>query len=365
METSKRVNVLVAGAGPVGLAAALELARLGQAVRIVETRSEPSTRSKAIGINARTLELLEPSGVTERLLESGLKIHRVIFQTEDRRLFQIEFFKLQHRYNFMLGLPQSETERTLETRLNEFGVQVERGTTFERLEQDEEHVKVSLSRHGREIGVEADHLIGADGAHSTVREQLGIGFPGERMPGDWSLADVRMDSPLDHDAANVLIQRDGMLFMIRFKEGLFRVASNRPNVLERLPEGSRVHDVLWQSDFTVSHRQVKTCNIGRVFLAGDAAHVHSPLGARGMNLGIEDATLLASAIAEGGLQEYATERHRAGASAIRMIKVQTRLATGRSPWLKVVRNYLLPFLLRREVIHQRLIKRMVGLSGPY
>ena len=362
METSKNGLVLVVGAGPVGLASALELARFGQPVRIIETKSEPSTHSKAIGINVRTLELLEPSGVTERLLELGLKIPRSNFQTEDRLLFQIEFSKLQHRYNFMLGLPQSETERTIEKRLNEYGVEVERGSTLERLEQNDHRVKCGLSTSGGDSKIEAAYVIGADGAHSVVRKLLGIEFPGKKMPGDWSLADVYMESPLDSEAANVQLQQDGMLFMLRFKEGLFRVASNRPNVLERLPPGSKVHEVVWQSDFAVSHRQAETYNVGRVFLAGDAAHLHSPLGGRGMNLGIEDATILARRIVNGGLERYSAERHRAGASAIRMVRIQTHLATSTSPAVRFLRNNVVPVILGIEAVQQRLVSRMVGLG---
>ena len=142
---------------------------------------------------------------------------------------------------------------------------------------------------GREEEFEASYLIGSDGAHSTVRKQLGVDFPGHRMRGDWSLADVAMDSPLQSGAANVVFGDDGMLFAIEFRPGVYRIASDRPNVIGRLPEGSVIHEVLWESDFAVSHRLAERYTVGRVFLAGDAAHLHSPLGARGMNLGIEDA----------------------------------------------------------------------------
>lgn len=196
-----------------------------------------------------------------------------------------------------------------------------------------------------------------------VRDRLGIGFPGETMPGDWSLADVLMDSPLDDDVANVLIRPDGMLFMLRIKERLFRLASNRPNVLDRLPKGSRLHRVVWQSDFTVSHRQAECCRMRRVFLAGDAAHVHSPLGARGMNLGIEDACILARRLVDGELDRYDAERHRAGAAAIRMVKAQTRLATGTGLPARLARHMVIPALLSIGAVRRRFLRRALGL-GP-
>ena len=363
MSAERDRPVLVVGAGPVGLAAALELARLDRPVRIIDTRLEPSTHSKAIGINVRTLELMEPSGVTERLLDLGLRIPRINFQTEDRLLFQIKFSQLRHKYNFMLGLPQSETERTIEQRLSEFGVKVERGSTLERFEQGDDRVLATLSTISGEATVDASYLVGADGAHSVVRDRLDIEFPGDRMPGDWSLADVYMESPLDNEGANVQFQQDGMLFMIRMKEGLFRLASNRPNVLDRLPRGSKIDHVVWQSDFAVSHRQAETYCVGRAYLAGDAAHIHSPLGGRGMNMGIEDATILARRMVNGGLERYAVERHRAGTSTIHMVKMLTQLATNRGPLARFARQNAFPVLLGIGAVHRRLVRRMVGLGN--
>jgi len=207
------------------------------------------------------------------------------------------------------------------------------------------------------------YLIGADGAHSVVRDKLAIAFPGDVMQGDWSLADVYMDCPLDNEGANVQFHRAGILFTIRFKEKHFRVASNKPKVLERLPKGSQVHDVIWQSDFPVSHRQAESYNIGRVFLAGDAAHIHSPLGARGMNMGIEDATILARKIVNGGLESYSRERHKVGASTIRMVKKMTEFATSTGKTTTFIRNYILPVILTFDFVQQPLIKRMVGLGN--
>ena len=362
MNTRVKHPVLVVGAGPVGLSAAINLARSNFPVRIVEARSEPSTYSKAIGINARTLELLEPAGVTERLLDVGLKIPRIIFQTPDRVLFAVEFSEVAHRYNFMVGLPQSETERILEQRLNELDVRVERNVTLERVDQRPESVIGYLANGGREEVVEASYVIGSDGAHSTVRKQLGVGFPGHRMRGDWSLADVKMDTPLQSDAANVVFGNDGMLFAISFKPGVYRVASNRPNVIERLPEGSVVHEVLWESDFSVSHRLAERYAVGRVFLAGDAAHVHSPLGARGMNLGIEDAATLVHAMSRGNLEQYGRARSAVSKRVVRMVRTQTRLATSGSRLARFARAHVLPRVLRIGAVHQRLAERMLGLG---
>ncbi len=356
-------KILVAGAGPVGLVAALELARMGRSVRIVDARALPSRQSKAIGINARTLQLLESSGVTERLLALGRKVPGLNFLRDDRVLFQLRFSTIAHRYNFMLALPQCRTERTLEQRLNEFGVEVERSTELVGFSQENHCVHCVLSHRGSEQVLDASYLIGADGAHSTVRKVLGIAFRGRAVPGDWSLADVVMDTPLDRDRVNLVMQSDGLFLQIRIADSIFRLASNQPNVLDRLPPGSRVHEVLWRSDFGVSHRQAEVYGTGRVFLAGDAPHIHSPLGGRGMNLGIEDVADLAERIASDSVEQYSEARLREGARVIRLVTAQTRTATSTNPAVRFIRDRVLPLIVRREFVQRKLVPRLLGLRN--
>lgn len=359
---SQSSPVLVAGAGPAGLAAALELTRLGRAVRIIEEQDVPSTHSKAIGINARTLELLEPSGVTERLLERGRRLSGMKFFEKEQVIVHIELSQLRHRFNFMLALPQSETESILEARLHELGVTVERKTALTGLEISPDAARCTLNTKGAASVEEFPILIGADGAHSTVRDELGIDFAGEQMPGDWSLADVRMETSLEGNTANIFIDPRGMIFMLRFKENIHRLASNKPRVLDRLPAGWKVSEVLWESTFNVSHRQAASYREGRAFLVGDAAHIHSPLGGRGMNMGIEDATLLARRIVEGNLEGFADSRHKATGKVVRMVKAQTNLATGTGFFSDLTRRRLLPAILKFPPLRQNLLRRLAGLK---
>ncbi|MET0066133.1 MAG: FAD-dependent monooxygenase [Candidatus Thiodiazotropha sp.] len=359
---SDNALILIIGAGPVGLSAALELSRAGKRVRILDENSQRSTYSKAMGINSRTLELLEPSGVTPRLLEQGVRIPGVQFGQPGKNRFRIDFSRNGHRYNYMLGLPQSETERILEQRLGEFGIQVERSHQFRDLQQSDDGVLARVqSSHGSEQ-IRAAYLIGADGAHSRVRQALGIDFPGRSMPNRWSLADLRTPDLGDAEPARVLFQPDGVLFMLQFQPGILRVASNHPDVLERLPEGLTVEEVLWQSEFHVSHQQAPSYRSGRCFLAGDAAHIHSPLGGRGMNMGIEDACTLANCLTRGQGEDYSKTRHRVGASAIRLIKAQTLIATSQALPIRLMRNWILPRLLRIGALHKALARRMLGLD---
>lgn len=354
-------DVLVVGAGPVGLAGALELSRLGHSVRVVEKRSERSKQSKAIGINSRTLELLEEVGVTSRLLEAGVRLEGLRFGTATQTDFSIEFAWLRHRYPFMIGLPQSETEAIIEGLLLERGVAVERNVELIGLQRQGNGAVAELrGQAGRLESAEADFVMGADGAHSTVRRLVGIDFPGYELPGKWSLADAHLDTELDPRYAHVTLLGGRFVFMISFRPGVWRVASDRPEVLSHLPDSTQVKSVIWESDFTVSFRQASRYQLGPVCLCGDAAHVHSPLGARGMNMGIEDSVLLARALTKGGLRGFGEARHRATASAIRMVKAQTWIATHDQFIPRFLRSRVMPVIAGIPPLRSRIVARMAG-----
>jgi 2-polyprenyl-6-methoxyphenol hydroxylase-like FAD-dependent oxidoreductase len=353
--------VLVAGAGPTGLAAALELTRLGRPVRIIDRKAARSQHSKAIGVNPRTLELLEAAGVTERLLAAGRRIRKVNLRRGDRLLAAVDLTRLEHRYNFMLALAQSETERILEVSLAERGVRVEWQTELKAFAPAADRIRATIAREADEQEVEAGYLIGADGAHSTARHALGVEFRGDTYPFEWQVVDVRMSGPFAEDEVHLRLGDTALLFLISAAPGTFRLASDGADPLQLLPRGCAIHEIIWRSSFWISYRQVDSYQQGRVFLAGDAAHIHSPVGGRGMNLGIEDATIVARKLAGGGLDTYTAERHPVGARVIRQTHALTRLVTARAWWARSLREHLLPLMLGLEPAQRQFRLRLAGL----
>jgi len=356
-------RVLVVGAGPVGMAGALELARHGINVRIIEKSGQRSRLSKAVGINARTLELLEASGVSRRLVARGLRIPRVNLRYGKEVLTAVDFSRLPHRYNFMLSLPQDETEDILEQALLEQGITVEREIELTGIEQFDDYISARLRGKDRSANYDTDYVLGADGSHSAVRELIGLEFTGKSYEDTWSLADVRMDCPFGHGEAHLVMRRDGkVLFLMSLPDNRFRVISNFGDVLGLLPEGSVVHDVLWQTSFRVGLRQVQSYQKGNVFLAGDAAHIHSPAGGRGMNLGIEDATVFARRLVGRELKAYSSDRLAVGKQVVRQSDRQFRMASVGNPLIRSIRNFMVRNVLGSELVQREFRRRMAGID---
>ena len=309
-------DVLIAGAGPVGLTMAAELARYGLSVRIVDKNTQRTDKSKAIVVWARTLELLDRMGpgVTERFIEAGLKAEHANIFSGAEQIGHVDLSNVDSPYKFVLLIQQSETERLLEEQLATFGVKVERQVELKTFEQSADGVTCSLGHaDGSEEKVEAQWLIGCDGAHSTVRHALGMSFEGSTMLNDWILADVHISGMQGPPAVDIHWHAQGVLAIFPLGGTRYRVIADAgesassgigehrvPTMEEvqqildvRGPKGLVASDPVWLSEFTINERKVADFRAGRVFLAGDAAHVHSPAGGQGMNTGMHDAFNLA------------------------------------------------------------------------
>jgi len=194
-------------------------------------------------------------------------------------------------------------------------------------------------------------------------DALGVPFDGTTDPVEWQLADVRMEWPLAPAELCVFDRPAAVLAVIPIEPGLFRLVSNGPEPLDLLPPRAIVQEEVWRSAFRISYRQVERYRVGRVLLAGDAAHVHSPVGARGMNLGIEDGTILARKLVDGGIETYSAERHPVGARVIRQTRLLTRLMTAHSPLGRFLRDQLFARVIGPTPAVQRaLARRIMGLA---
>lgn len=366
---------LIVGAGPVGLAAALLMAVRGRRARIVERRTSPSRESRALAVNPRTLDILAPTGVSERMLERGLRIERVQMYRRDRQIAEVPLAGLHPHYPFMLALSQSASERLLEEALGRLGVRVERGVTLTDCRSAGGVVEAVLEHaDGRVETVATARLLGADGSRSTVRERMGVGFPGTRFDRPWRLADLPLKTDLDPHAAHVeLLDGRAFLFAIRavedarsegHKAALWRVITNGPDPISVLTRATPAGEPVWASSFVISHRLAAEFARDCVYLAGDAAHVHSPIGARGMNLGVEDAAVFAELECAGRLSEYADRRRRVDGRVVRRVERLSRVASAEGWAYAAVRRWLLPRVVRSPLLRPRFLATLAGLDHP-
>lgn len=357
---SREQSILVVGAGPTGLAAAIELSRRGLHPRIIDKDDGPAAESRALGVNPRTLRVLEPCGATERLLAAGHQAERAHLHTAERELFELPISEVGGPYPFMLLLPQSETEKILIELLRERGIEVEWQTELTALDQEDGAVRAELTGPSGTERVTPDILIGADGAHSRVRHAIGVDFPGSAYETDFGLADVRVRSKLSPHDLHIFDLAPVLFAMIPIDGEVVRFISDHSNVLDHVPPQLAYDEVLWETTFRISHRQATTYQVGNIFLAGDAAHIHSPVGARGMNLGIEDAAWLAWLIDEGHTEEYTKDRWPVGRHVLKTVDPITRLMAADGAIPRFIRRQVLPVAFKASFARRKALERITG-----
>ena len=370
-------DVLIVGAGPTGLTLAASLLLKGARVMLVDQQAEAANTSRAAAVNARTLEVLEGIDVTRRLVKEGLEAPRFAIRDGATALLTVDFSGLRTAYPFTLMVPQSTTERLLLDRVRELGGDVARPKVLVTVTEDATGVTATFDDGDT---VRARYVVGADGMHSTVRTQAGIGFTGGAYDHSFVLADVHLRGDAPTDEVRLFWASEGLTVVAPLPDGGFRivapvdVAPETPSVAfvqqlldARGPGGITVTDVVWGSRFRVHHRVADTYRLGRILLAGDAAHVHSPAGGQGMNLGIQDAVALADALAAvlaGGpgarLDEYAAVRRPIALQVIELTDRLTRLATMPRA-VRPARNVALKVLGRLPLVTHALASRLSGL----
>jgi 2-polyprenyl-6-methoxyphenol hydroxylase-like FAD-dependent oxidoreductase len=371
--STDRVPVLIVGAGPTGLVLALWLTRLGVSVRIIDKTAEPGTTSRALAVQVRTLEFYRQVGIADALIQGGVKIAGVNLWVRGARAARVplqDIGKSLTPFPFALVYPQDAHERLLIERLDALGVKVERRTELVRFDQNTEGVRAVLRRpDGSEENCETAYLAGCDGARSTVREALAIGFPGGTYEGLFYVADVEASGPPTNCELHVDLDEADILLVFPMKgTGRVRLVGS---VCEQPGNGDReltfddvssraidhlkleIAKVNWFSTYRVHHRVAHSFRTGRAYLLGDAAHIHSPVGGQGMNTGIGDAVNLAWKFAavlnrcagDSLLDTYELERI---GFARRLVATTDRIftmATAQGSIARIIRTRLVPVLV--------------------
>jgi 2-polyprenyl-6-methoxyphenol hydroxylase-like FAD-dependent oxidoreductase len=374
-------DIVIVGAGPTGLMLAGDLARAGVRCTVLERRDGDSGVTRAFAVHARTLEELDARGMADDLVATGTPVSAIRLYKHVR----IDLSELPTRYPYVLVTPQYNTERVLADRARRLGATIVTGAAVESIAQDADGVTATTTT----ATYRAKYLVGADGVRSMVRDALGLPFPGRSVVQSIMLADVKL-AQQPTDILTVDATADGFAFIAPYGDGWFRVfvwdrrhelPESAPVTLEQVRDITEqvlgtdfgMHDPRWMSRFHSDERQAPHYRVGRVFLAGDAAHCHSPAGGLGMNTGIQDAANLGWKLAAavqgwapaGLLDSYESERHPVGRMVLRLSGALVRLGLVRGRMQRAVRNTLGGVALGIPAVQHKGAMNMSGIGIAY
>jgi 3-(3-hydroxy-phenyl)propionate hydroxylase len=380
-------EVLVVGAGPTGLTAAAALSRWGVKVRVIDKAPTASDQSKALGVQPGTLECLEDvfgPELPKKMIQEGFPVKAFHLRVEGQRPLDIHTGVIPSDYNFILVLEQNKTERLLTEVLNGQSIQVERSCELlETREEGDGVVSRFRSGNGTEEMIRSQFVLGCDGAHSVVRHQAGIEFQGKPYSADFILGDIRLQWACPDGEIQIFLGSRGVAAAFPIKGGhRFRFIlipkektpapspAISPEEFARLAQGLcplplKILESLWLTRFRVHHRRAQRFQKGRLFLLGDAAHIHSPIGGQGMNTGIQDAVNLSFKIGRvlrrGAplklLNEYETERVPVADFVLKNTDAATRtVLLGENPFLQKIAFYLAPRLGRMTFLQKKILR---------
>ncbi|HEX5438876.1 MAG TPA: FAD-dependent monooxygenase [Gemmatimonadaceae bacterium] len=387
-------DVLIVGAGPTGLFAATVLARLGVACRIIDKAPGRAPQSRALGVHARTLETLDLVGIADAFIEHGEHTAGMSMRFDTGPRLFLDMTRLESRFPYILIQPQSDTEAMLEARLAEFGTTVEREVEWMDFTEGRDGVLSHLRlRNGQDAQVRSRYLIGCDGAHSAVRHALELPFMGAADAMVAFLADVELDGALDRSRLHMFGSPRGLTVFFPFADRYVRVIAidftaqhTTPDTPLTLPELQQSVDAItpirfvlrdprWITRFGAHHRQVAAYRVGggRIFVAGDAAHVHNPAGGQGMNTGLQDAFnlgwklgfVLTGRAPESLLDSFQAERHPVGADVLRLTERMLRVFFVRNAALRLLRDMGTRLLLPRAAVQRAMRRTISGIGISY
>ena len=356
--------VLIAGAGPVGLAAAVELTRRGVPIRIVDAGEGPAPleQSRALAVLPTTLRIFEASGLAGKMVAAGTTLTGLDITISGQQAASLDYAKARTPYPFILSLPQGRTERLMLDWLKARSVAVEWNVALETV--GETHRPTATLSSGEQVVAAA--ILGCDGSHSRVREELGVPWSGEDYPASFALADVVFDAPIDphRGKASIGAELEYSYAVIPMGQNQARLIGFHDDPQALLDAVGGIASVTWLSHFHVSFRHAERMSRGWVFLAGDAAHVHSPVGGRGMNLGIWDAATFAHLFWERRETEYESQR----TPVVRSIIAQTRQMTEKLDQpparLASLLKFAMPMATLLPQVRRKLAERVLALDLP-
>jgi 2-polyprenyl-6-methoxyphenol hydroxylase-like FAD-dependent oxidoreductase len=380
-------DVLIVGAGPVGLFLAYECARRGLRWRLVEMHSSQSEYSKALAIFPRTMEIFDMAGVVAPFLEKANRVTSVSISTHERRLAHMQFAPQESAYPFVAMVPQDVTEKLLLEELRRKGGDVEYLTTFIEADQREDHVNVTLERNGEKITVTARFVVGCDGAHSAVRHALNLSFEGASYDDSFLLADVESNEALPANELQLCPSESGPLAIFPMSATRRRIVATidkpegdapsldlvRRILVQRAPAAFEARSMRWSSYFRIHHRHVGQLREGRMFIAGDAAHIHSPFGGQGMNTGLHDVWNLVWKLdlavrghaKEQLLDSYGSERLPVIRDVIETTHLLTKAMGTPNRFAQAIRDTVIPMVSRLAPFQHAFVQRLSELGIAY
>lgn len=380
-------DILIVGAGPVGLFLANECARRGLRFRLVEARATQSEHSKALAIFPRTLEIFDMAGVVAPFLDAANRVTAVSVVAHGRKLAHMPFTPEDSPYSFVAMVPQDVTEKLLLQELKRKGGAVEYETSFISAVHHDDHVGATLDHKGQKLGITAQFVVGCDGAHSAVRHLLNLPFEGAEYHDLFLLADIQTNDALPGNELHLCPSEFGPVAIFPMSATRRRVVAtiqqqegDAPSLelvqkilAERAPAGIQALALHWSSYFRIHHRQVARLRVGRMFVAGDAAHIHSPFGGQGMNTGLHDVwnlvwkldLALRGNASEELLESYTAERRPVIRQVIETTDFLTKAMGTPNKWAQAVRDTVIPMVSRLAPFQHAFVQRLSELGIAY
>jgi 2-polyprenyl-6-methoxyphenol hydroxylase-like FAD-dependent oxidoreductase len=387
MDTRTDTDILIVGAGPVGLFLAAECARRELKYRIIEARANQSIHSKALAIFPRTLEIFDMAGVVQPFLAAANRVTSVGIYAHDKQLALLPFAPGESPYPFIAMVPQNVTEQLLRDQLTKRGGSVEYEAEFVAAEQVDGCVRATVNgKKGQQI-VRAAFVVGCDGPRSQVRKSMGVPLEGGEYPDSFMLGDIETNDALPSDQLQLCPSQFGPAAIFPMSRSRRRLVATvehadgeRPSIevvrkilAERAPKGIEARSLYWSSYFRIHHRHAPSLRSGRILIAGDAAHIHSPFGGQGMNTGLHDVWNLAWKLdlylrgigSEDLLTSYTAERVPVIASVIRMTDLLTHAMGTPNRLVQALRDAVIPMVSRLAPFQHAFVRRLSELGVAY